>query len=77
MSDIRGSKYLLIRDIESCPYVPKDYQYKEWNKKDIERCQILVEVRKNLHEKLNSYLCHEDRNVRNMALFLDWFWGGK
>ena len=75
ITDIRGSKYLLIRDIERCPYVPKDPEYDPWNRKDIERCNQLVEGRRELHMKANQYLSHEDRNVRLMALWITYFWG--
>ena len=72
MSDIRGSKFLLIGDIERCPYVPKQLEYTEWNRQDIERCQIIHDARKELFEKANQYLSHEDRNIRKLAMFYIW-----
>jgi len=75
MTDIRGSKYLRIGDIERCPYLPKDYQYEQWNRDDIARCQKIIEARRTIHRKANQYLSHEDRDVRQMAICIDWFFG--
>jgi hypothetical protein len=75
MKDIRGSKYLRLTDIERCPYLPKDEQYDLWNRDDIARCQRIVDARRQLHIKANQYLSHEDRNVRQMAICIGWFFG--
>lgn len=31
-----------IKDIERCPYLPKDYQYIDWNREDNKRKLLLV-----------------------------------
>ncbi len=58
------------KDIEQCPYTPSDPEYEEWMKKDQERLNNLYETRKDLWETANHYLSHQDRNVRNMAVFI-------
>lgn len=75
MIDLKGSKYLLIRDIERCPYVPKDPEYVAWMAKDDERRLNIIEARRSLHIKANQYLSHEDRNIRNLALFYNFIFG--
>lgn len=67
------AEYILIRDIERCPYVPKDPEYDEWNRKNEARLAELSEARHNMLLKAHQYLSHEDRNVRNMAIFITWF----
>ncbi len=67
ITDIRGSKYLTMRDVERCPFLPKNPGYEKWDKDDQERCKVMVEARRELHIIANQYISHEDRNVRNLA----------
>lgn len=71
ITDTRGSRYLLLRDIERCPYVPKDPEYAYWNQKDEERIKQIVEARQAMHMKAKQYLSHPDNFVRSFALFID------
>lgn len=66
------SKFILIADIERCPYVPKDAEYSSWTMKDDERLKNIAEARQKMWELTPSYFSHEDRNVRNMAHFIRW-----
>lgn len=75
ITDIRGSKYLTLGDVERCPYVPRDPEYAHWNEKDIQRCQQIIDARKSLHNKAFQYMSHTDPNVRLMALFIVSHWG--
>jgi hypothetical protein len=63
---------IFIRDIERCPYVPKDPEYEEWSRKNDERLNALREARKELLMHAFQYLSHEDRVVRDMSKFVIW-----
>jgi hypothetical protein len=70
-----SDRLILIRDIERCPYVPRDPEYLAWNKKDDERLDAISNQRKEMLENAYGYLSHEDKTVREMAYFITWFFG--
>lgn len=57
------------KDLKRCPYLPKDPGYVEWNRVDNERLEQLDKSRKALRDTAHQYMSHEDRNVRNLAIF--------
>lgn len=59
-----------IKDIERCPYVPKDPEYDEWNRKDKQRLKNIEEGYQEIKITANQLLSHPDRKVRNMCLFV-------
>jgi len=69
------SKYILIRDIERCPYVPNDYEYVNWNEKNDKRLKEIAKAREYVHLTAQRYMSHKDANVRDMAIFIDWLFG--
>ena len=59
-----------LKDIERCPYLPKDSGYEEWNRKDKER---LEELEKNYQEIKNTatqLLSAKGKKLVNLAKFV-------
>ena len=66
---------IFIRDIERCPYVPKDPEYDEWSKKDKARLDKLVEDRKELLKIARLYAITDvnlDNDIVNLSKFVVW-----
>ncbi len=76
MDNIRGHKFLFIKDIERCPYLPFEPEYDEWNRKDEERQRAIVEYRERLYSIANQRLSSDDPDVRMMAHFIIGFLDG-
>lgn len=45
-----------IKDIERCPYVPKDSEYDEWNRQDQERLKNINKDYDNIYKTAIAYL---------------------
>lgn len=45
MDDKSYYNFILIKDIERCPYVPKDLEYEEWNKRNEQRLRQIAIAR--------------------------------
>jgi hypothetical protein len=66
-------KHILIKDMERCPYVPKDPEYATWNEKNDKRLAQISAERELLRKDAAYYLSHHDKTVRNMAKFISNF----
>lgn len=64
-------KNVFYRDLERCPFLPKDEGYKEWTERNNKRLEIISENRTKLAHDVDKYLSHPDRTVRAMAHLLD------
>ena len=73
MSYESSSKYVLIRDIERCPYLPGDSEYERWNEENNARLAEIIKYRKRIHETAMKYMSHTDRDLRNLCIFVDSF----
>lgn len=71
MKDSRPN--IFIADINRCPYHWREPEYKAWTKHEEARLQDLSDNRVKLKRVAQTYFSHEDRNVRNMAIFIDFF----
>ena len=69
-------KHILIRDMRRCPFLPGDSGYDRWTKDDDERLAQLSRTREELRIEAKRYLWSEDKTVRDMAIFIDWFFQG-
>lgn len=62
-----------IKDIERCPFVPKETGYAEWNRKDKERLDKLEEeyqlLKKVSQDCLNGEFVYP-KNLKKMAKFI-------
>lgn len=66
--------FILIKDIERCPYVPSDPEYDEWCRKDRERMDKLQRERHLIYDNAFLYMNSPDPTIANMAKMIRWFW---
>lgn len=66
-------KNTFFMDMERCPYLPRDFGYEEWIRRDNERLLIISNERTHLRALALKYLSHEDRIIRDMAKFITTF----
>lgn len=59
-----------IKDIERCPYVPKDPEYDEWMRKDRRRLELIENEYQNIKATANKLLSSEDYRLRQLANFV-------
>ena len=61
---------MFYRDVERCPYLPKDFGYDSWVKRDRERLEQIDKNRAELLEIAKKYkYSYQGDEIRKMALF--------
>lgn len=60
----------LWKDLERCPYLPKDPEYTKWMAGDKKRLAEIDKSREELLVQAHKYISYDDRNIRNMAHFI-------
>lgn len=66
-------KYTFIKDLLRCPYAPLEPGYEYWSRQDDARLANLSHEREHIKLIAKTYSNHENRDIRQMAAFIDWF----
>lgn len=65
-----GRKNILIRDIERCPYLPKDSEYALWIHRDDLRLDNISKQRTALRKDSERFLNYPNSIIQDMAKFI-------
>ena len=69
---IEKLKNIFFKDLEQCPFLPKDAGYDRWMERHDLRLKVMSEERTKLANDVSKYFAHPEVTVRTMAHMLDY-----